>query len=355
MAVMPVVDVIAALPISISGLGVRERTFEFMLGQLTGIAPSAAVSASLIGFLFNIFWGLVGGLAIITARQQKAMSATIDATPADPGIALALGSAFLGVYAHGGFLCGLNEAGIHPGHISGSSAGAIAGGFYAAGLRGEKLRGGRSFRRAEALLSGCRDDSPGRANVFHRETHRTDERKARDPPPEAGAAECDLIEDTAFAKLSIAVTDLRKMEAKFLASGPLAESIMASCSVPILFTGQTIAGTKFHDGGILHELPIDPFVSDPSIHTIIVHAVSNSTKQPRKHLGVSNAFSNSHEMLNRELTAHRTKEAQKNGKRVIFVETNHPHPGVLQSAATKRRFFDQGQATGLSLAGQLPS
>lgn len=71
MAVMPVVDVVAALPISISGLGVRERTFEFMLGQLTGIPPSAAVSASLIGFLFNIFWGLVGGLAIVTARHNN--------------------------------------------------------------------------------------------------------------------------------------------------------------------------------------------------------------------------------------------------------------------------------------------
>ena len=72
MAVMPVVDVIAALPISISGLGVRERTFEFLLSQLTGVPASAAVSASLIGFLFNIFWGLVGGLAIITARKKKA-------------------------------------------------------------------------------------------------------------------------------------------------------------------------------------------------------------------------------------------------------------------------------------------
>ncbi len=71
MAVMPVVDVIAGLPISISGLGVREKTFEFMLSQLTGVPPAAAVSASLIGFLFSIFWGLVGGLAIITSRSKK--------------------------------------------------------------------------------------------------------------------------------------------------------------------------------------------------------------------------------------------------------------------------------------------
>ncbi|MGJ8633112.1 MAG: lysylphosphatidylglycerol synthase transmembrane domain-containing protein [Luteolibacter sp.] len=75
MAVMPVVDVITALPISISGLGVRESTFDFLLSRLTGIPTSAAVAASLIGFLFNLFWGIFGGLAIITATQRKDNSA----------------------------------------------------------------------------------------------------------------------------------------------------------------------------------------------------------------------------------------------------------------------------------------
>lgn len=68
MAVMPIVDVITALPISISGLGVRERTFDFLLGKLTGIPTNTAVTASLIGFLFTLFWSLVGGLMIVLAR-----------------------------------------------------------------------------------------------------------------------------------------------------------------------------------------------------------------------------------------------------------------------------------------------
>lgn len=68
MAVMPIVDVITALPISISGLGVRERTFDFLLGKLTGIPTDTAVTASLIGFLFTLFWSLVGGLMIVLAR-----------------------------------------------------------------------------------------------------------------------------------------------------------------------------------------------------------------------------------------------------------------------------------------------
>lgn len=70
MSVMPIVDVVAALPISISGLGVRENTFNFLISQLTGIPAAAAVAASLIGFLFTLFWGLVGGLAILTARRR---------------------------------------------------------------------------------------------------------------------------------------------------------------------------------------------------------------------------------------------------------------------------------------------
>jgi hypothetical protein len=71
MAVMPIVDVIAALPISVSGLGVREQAFDFLLHLLTGIETSQAVAASLIGFLFQLFWGLVGGLVFLTARSRK--------------------------------------------------------------------------------------------------------------------------------------------------------------------------------------------------------------------------------------------------------------------------------------------
>lgn len=66
LSVMPLVDIMASLPISISGLGVRERTFDFLLNQLTGIPTGMAVAASLIGFLFHSFWGVIGGIAFVT-------------------------------------------------------------------------------------------------------------------------------------------------------------------------------------------------------------------------------------------------------------------------------------------------
>ena len=74
MAVMPIVDVITALPISVSGLGVRERAFDFLIGKLTGIPTDTAVTASLIGFLFTLFWSLVGGLVFIIARTPSKSS-----------------------------------------------------------------------------------------------------------------------------------------------------------------------------------------------------------------------------------------------------------------------------------------
>ncbi|MBT8044628.1 MAG: flippase-like domain-containing protein [Verrucomicrobiae bacterium] len=70
LTVMPIVDVASALPISISGLGVREKTFEYLICEMTSIGAEAAVSASLIGFMFHVFWGLVGGLVLIFKRSN---------------------------------------------------------------------------------------------------------------------------------------------------------------------------------------------------------------------------------------------------------------------------------------------
>ena len=78
LTVMPIVDIASSLPISISGLGVREKTFEYFIGEMTNISPGAAVSASLIGFLFHVFWGLVGGAVLIFKRSDFSSPAEIS-------------------------------------------------------------------------------------------------------------------------------------------------------------------------------------------------------------------------------------------------------------------------------------
>lgn len=67
---MPVVDAAASLPVSVSGLGVREHTFEALLAGLASVPETVGVSASLAGWLFNLFWGLVGGLLFLQSRHR---------------------------------------------------------------------------------------------------------------------------------------------------------------------------------------------------------------------------------------------------------------------------------------------
>lgn len=273
------------------------------------------------------------------------MMKTQNIGTSDPGVAVVLGSAFLGIYAHGGFLAGLNEAGIFPGHVSGASAGAMAGGFYAAGLRDIALENAvlsaalkRSYTDIGMIFRGAPMFFIGRlTGLMHGKkvvVHLRHELPVEN------------IEDTPGVRLQLVVTDLRKKESVFLTRGPLAESMMASCAVPILFTGQRLAGIEYHDGGILHELPIEPYIHDPAIHTIIVHNLTKPTAPPKKSLGVSAPFGDGHQMLNDALFDYRRKEAERNGKRVIIIETEHPSPGFFQNAETKKRFFEIGRASG---------
>ena len=237
-----------------------------------------------------------------------------EVVTADKGVALALGSSFLGIYAHGGFLRGLNEKGIFPGHVAGSSAGALAGGFYAAGLRGDELEAEvlsavlkrkypdwmipvRSFPQMFGKLSGILG---GDKVVKH----------LQEVLPVAD------ISETPGVKLSLSVTDYRKQEGVFLTEGGLAEAMMASCAVPLLFSGQIIDGREYHDGGVMHELPIEPFASDPEIHTIIAHKISHKRRAAGKRLAVQDPFVNGYHMLNDALFELRKKEAERNGKRV---------------------------------------
>jgi uncharacterized membrane protein YbhN (UPF0104 family) len=69
LAAMPIVDGAAGLPISIAGLGVREKTFETLMGALSGMGEAAAVSASLAGWLMQVFWSIAGGLVFLSARS----------------------------------------------------------------------------------------------------------------------------------------------------------------------------------------------------------------------------------------------------------------------------------------------
>ncbi len=77
--VMPAVDVAAMVPVTISGLGVREVLRVELLDALAAVPGDAAVLLSLTGFSFMVFWGLIGGCLfplMKTTRDPKSVSPT---------------------------------------------------------------------------------------------------------------------------------------------------------------------------------------------------------------------------------------------------------------------------------------
>jgi uncharacterized membrane protein YbhN (UPF0104 family) len=70
MSAMPVIDSISGMPVSIAGVGVREKLFETLMHDLAGIAPETAVAASLAGFACNTAWALLGALFFLKKRDR---------------------------------------------------------------------------------------------------------------------------------------------------------------------------------------------------------------------------------------------------------------------------------------------
>ncbi len=81
-ALMPIVNTIAAMPISLGGAGVREGLFVKLLGDLCGIDHATATIISLTGYCVIVLGGIVGGIIYLFYRpSQGAPPALDDATP----------------------------------------------------------------------------------------------------------------------------------------------------------------------------------------------------------------------------------------------------------------------------------
>jgi hypothetical protein len=66
---LPIINSVTAVPITISGFGVREGMYIKMFGQV-GVPEPAALVMSLLGYLSNLFWSLVGAPFYLTHRKE---------------------------------------------------------------------------------------------------------------------------------------------------------------------------------------------------------------------------------------------------------------------------------------------
>lgn len=153
----------------------------------------------------------------------------------DAPFTLGMSSGFFGFFAHAGFLSALEDSDLRPSAVLGSSAGALVGGAWAAGL---------SAREFSHVLLGLRrhdfwDPSPGlgllRGRLFHDILTRV-----LPSPTFAGCR----------TPLGVSVFDVATARTRVVRHGELASAIRASCAVPFLFSPVRVAGRACLDGGL---------------------------------------------------------------------------------------------------------
>ncbi len=148
---------------------------------------------------------------------------------------LGLSSGFFGFFAHAGVLAVLEEEGLSPARVTGSSAGALAGGLWAAGVPAARLREELLALRREHFW----DPRPGlgllRGALFRARLEKL--------LPVATFEACPR-------PLSVSALDLLARRTAVLDAGPLAPAIHASCAFPILFQPVRLGGRAYLDGGL---------------------------------------------------------------------------------------------------------
>ncbi|MDR1097048.1 MAG: patatin-like phospholipase family protein [Tannerella sp.] len=151
-------------------------------------------------------------------------------------------------FAHIGVFKLLEECGLHPDIIAGTSAGALMGTLYADGYRPDEIMElftGREFSEfASMQLPKMGLFDSGKFNRYIRK----------------------VIRAKRFEELQIPVvvmtTDLDRGKAHAFVKGEIPDIITASCSMPILFNPVSINGAFHVDGGLFNNFPVSIIRND---------------------------------------------------------------------------------------------
>lgn len=156
------------------------------------------------------------------------------------GIALSGGSAR--GFAHVGALKAIEEAGLKPDVLAGVSAGSIVAVLYASGVSPDNILKLFSDQSLKSLI-GFNLKSGG---IFNIDKMKQLIMKAIAP--------CKTFADLKIP-VYIGVTNLDTGKWEVMNEGTIADRMVASCSIPILFKPVNINGSNYVDGGVLRNLP----------------------------------------------------------------------------------------------------
>lgn len=194
-------------------------------------------------------------LSLGMAQLQAAQSAVAQAQPdrinfhevkkseKRPIIALVLGSGGSRGYAHIGAIEVLEQAGIQPDFIVGTSAGSLVGALYAQGKSTSELR----EIALQMKASDVRDIRLDKKGFF-------DGQKIEDYVNR-------LLDDTPLQELKIPMyvvaTQLKHGQKVVFNYGNTGQAVRASVSIPSMFIPTDIAGLEYVDGGLVSPVPVN--------------------------------------------------------------------------------------------------
>ena len=199
-------------------------------------STAAALSAVLVAALAGCAGP--GGPAPVSPEVAPALSKRA------PRIGLALGGGAAKGFAHVGVIAVLEEAGLRPDYLVGTSAGSLVAALYASGKTSAELQK-TAMSMEEATIADWMLPLVGRG-VFRGDA------LGRFVNDAVGGR---LIEDMRIP-LGVVATDLGSGQAVLFQRGDTGTAVRASSAVPAVFVPVKINGRDYVDGGLVAPVPV---------------------------------------------------------------------------------------------------
>jgi NTE family protein len=205
----------------------RRGTWQF-------VDPSGAGSPAVRRFAALLTAALLAGCTSVPQREPVTVQAPPASLPAaepapkrPPRIGLALGGGAAKGFAHVGVIAVLEQAGIEPSLVVGTSAGSLVAAFYASGMNATQLQAtAMGLFRGEALARFVNDAVASRP-----------------------------IEDMRLP-LGVVAADLANGQPVLFRRGNTGTAVRASSAVPAIFQPVRIGGRDYVDGGLVAPVPV---------------------------------------------------------------------------------------------------
>ena len=199
-------------------------------------STAAALSAVLVAALAGCAGP--GGPVPVSPEVEPALSKRA------PRIGLALGGGAAKGFAHVGVIAVLEEAGLRPDYLVGTSAGSLVAALYASGKTSAELQK-TAMSMEEATITDWMLPLVGRG-VFRGDA------LGRFVNDAVGGR---LIEDMRIP-LGVVATDLGSGQAVLFQRGDTGTAVRASSAVPAVFVPVKINGRDYVDGGLVAPVPV---------------------------------------------------------------------------------------------------